>query len=86
MPHAAYATDLTDTEWQLVEPSMRSSGFGRPPLPSKQELPNAISYQLRVGSGWHLLPYSLLLWRTVYKRLKPGREGGTWHRLLTYLR
>ena len=51
MFRAAYATDLTDTEWQLVEPYVRTSGLGRPPLHSKRELLNAIFYQLRAGSA-----------------------------------
>lgn len=51
MSHAAYATDLIDTEWQLVEPYVRSSGLGRPPLHSKCELLNAIFYQLRADNA-----------------------------------
>ncbi|RZJ86332.1 MAG: transposase, partial [Hymenobacter sp.] len=49
MSRAAYPTDLTDTEWQLAEPYVRTSGLGRPPLHSKRELLNAIFYQLRGG-------------------------------------
>ena len=49
MFRAAYATDLTDTEWQLVEPYVRSSGLSRLPLHSKRELLSAIFYQLRAG-------------------------------------
>jgi transposase len=86
MFRAAYATDLTDTEWQLVEPYVRTSGYGRPPLHSKRELLNAIFYQLRAGSAWHLLPHDLPPWRTVYKQFEAWREDGTWDRLLTGLR
>ena len=86
MLRAAYATDLTDTEWQLVAPYVRSSGLGRPPLHSKRELLNAIFYQLRAGGAWHLLPHDLPPWRTVYKQFEAWREEGTWDRLLTGLR
>ena len=86
MLRAAYATDLTDTEWQLVEPYIRTSGLGRPPLHSKRELLNAIFYQLRAGSAWPLLPHNLPPWRTVYKQFEAWREEGTWDRLLTGLR
>ena len=44
MSRAAYATDLTDTKWQLVKPYVRSSGLGRPPLHTKRELLNASFY------------------------------------------
>lgn len=77
MPRAAYATDLTDTEWHLLEPYVRTSGRGRPPLHSKRELLNAVFYQLRAGSAWHLLPHDLPPWHTVYKQFKALREDGT---------
>ncbi|RZJ58294.1 MAG: hypothetical protein EOO55_01140 [Hymenobacter sp.] len=35
----------------LIEPYLRTSGLGRPPLHSKHELLNAISYQLRAGGA-----------------------------------
>jgi putative transposase len=86
MSRAAYATDLADTEWQLVEPYVRSSGLGRPPLHSKRELLNAIFYQLRTGGAWSLLPHDLPPWRTVYKQFEAWREDGTWDHLLNGLR
>ncbi|MGI4734256.1 MAG: IS5 family transposase [Janthinobacterium lividum] len=86
MLRKAYATDLTDVEWVLVEPYVRTSGYGRPPLHSKRELLNAIFYQLRAGSAWHLLPHDLPPWRTVYKQFEAWREDGTWDRLLHGLR
>ncbi|GAB3639293.1 hypothetical protein GCM10027422_48840 [Hymenobacter arcticus] len=86
MFRAAYATDLTATEWQLVEPYVRTSGLGRPPLHSKRELLNAIFYQLRAGSAWPLLPHDLPPWRTVYKQFEAWREDGTWDRLRDGLR
>jgi transposase len=86
MFRAAYATDLTDTEWQLIEHYMRISGLGRPPLHSKRELLNALFYQLRAGGAWALLPHDLPPWRTVYKQFEAWREDGTWDRLLTGLR
>ena len=86
MSRARYATDLTDDEWLLIEPYVRSSGLGRPPLHSKRELLNAIFYQLRAGSAWHLLPHDLPPWRTVYKQCEAWREDGTWDRLLDGLR
>lgn len=42
MSRAAYATDLTDTKWQLVEPYVRTSSIGQLTLHSKRELLNAI--------------------------------------------
>ncbi|RZK26910.1 MAG: transposase [Hymenobacter sp.] len=64
----------------LIKSYVRTSGIGRPPLPSKRELLNAIFYQLRAGGAWPLLPHDLPLWRTVYKQFEAWREDGTWDR------
>ncbi len=56
---------------------MRTSGYGRPPLHAKRELLNAIFYEARAGSAWHLLPHDLPPWRTVYKQFEAWRADGT---------
>ena len=86
MNRRAYPTDLTDEQWLLVEPYVRTSGYGRPPLHSKRELLNAIFYQGRAGSAWSLLPHDLPPWRTVYKQFEAWREDGTWDGLMDGLR
>ena len=86
MNRRTYPTDLTDEQWVLAEPYVRTSGYGRPPLHSKRELLNAIFYQLRAGGAWHLLPHDLPPWRTVYKQFDAWREDGTWDKLLDGLR
>lgn len=62
-----YATDLSDTEWQLVESYVRNSGLGRPTLHSKCEMLNTIFYQLRISGAYSLPPHNLPSLRTVYK-------------------
>ena len=86
MNRRAYSTNLTDEQWLLVEPYVRTSGYGRPPLHPKRELLNAIFYQGRAGNAWSLLPHELPPWRTVYKQFEAWREDGTWDRLLDGLR
>jgi transposase len=75
MNRRAYPTDLTDEQWVLAEPYVRTSGYGRPPLHSKRELLNAIFYQARAGSAWYLLPHDLPPWRTVYKQFPTRRRA-----------
>ena len=86
MLRRAYSTDLTDAQWQIAEPYVATSGYGRPPLHTKRELLNAIFYQLRAGCAWELLPHDLPPWRTVYKQFEAWREDGTWDQLLDGLR
>ena len=86
MTRVIYPTDLTDVEWTLAAPYLVTSGYGRPPLPAKRALRNAIFYQARAGCSWSLLPHDLPPWRTVYKQFEAWREDGTWDRLMDGLR
>ena len=86
MSRRAYSTDLTDEQGLLVEPYVRTSVYGRPPLHAKRALLNALFYQARAGSAWPLLPHDLPPWRTVYQPFEAWREDGTWDRLMDGLR
>jgi transposase len=52
-----YASDLTDTEWALIEPRMPTrKRLGRPRETDLRAVMNAILYMLRSGCQWRLLP------------------------------
>ena len=82
----AYATDLTDAEWQLLAPLIPApKPGGRPPLHDRRELVNAMAYWLRAGCAWRLLPHDLPPWQTVYHYFRNWRDQGLWeqiHRVL----
>jgi putative transposase len=62
-----FATDLSDTEWALLEPLIPPPKTGgRPCLHSRREICDAIRYQLRGGAGWRLLPHDFPPWQSVY--------------------
>jgi transposase len=70
--HRRYASDLTDTEWTLLEPLLPpESPIGRPRLHSLHSLHslrtilNALFYQLRTGGAWRFLPQEWPPWQTV---------------------
>lgn len=86
MTRFVYSTDITDEQWLLIEPYLRTSGLGRPPQHSKREFINAIYYQARAGCAWALLPHDFPPYRTVYKQFEAWREDGTWERLHDGLR
>ena len=86
MNRTAYSTDLSDEQWVILEPYVKTSGYGRPPKYAKRELLNAIFYQVRAGCAWRLLPHDLPPYRTVYKQFEAWRADGTWDRLLDGLR
>ncbi|MFC4060214.1 transposase [Planomonospora corallina] len=57
-PRRPYPTDLTDAEWALLEPLVPApKSGGRPVLHARREIVDAISYWLRAGCAWRLLPH-----------------------------
>jgi len=84
----AYPTDLSDAEYQRVEPHLppRTSRRGRKRVYALREILNAIFYLLRAGCAWRLLPHDFPPWKTVYGYFRQWRKDGTWERLNTVLR
>src|SRR5215469_13607745 len=62
-----YPSDLTDEEWQIIEPLVPpvESG-GRPAEHGRREIVNATFYVLRTGCQWRFLPHDFPSWKTVY--------------------
>ena len=74
-----YDTDLTDTEWNHLEPLVPAAKpGGRPVKHARREILNGIFYIVRSGSAWKLLPHDLPPWRTVYHYFWSWRRDGTW--------
>ncbi len=52
-----YANDLTDGEWQLIEPFLPLAGLiGRPRTTDLREVVNALLYMAATGCQWRMLP------------------------------
>jgi putative transposase len=84
----AYPTDLSDTEWQKIEPHLpkRQSPRGRKREHPLREIVNAIFYIMRSGCAWRLLPHDLPPWKTIYHYFRLWRQDGTWARIHDALR
>ena len=75
----AYSTDLTDAEWQILEPLLPAEKpGGRHRLYPLREIINALRYLLRAGCAWRLLPHDFPHWRTVYEYFRVWKLDGTW--------
>jgi putative transposase len=62
-----YPTDLTDAEWERIEPLLpEPARRGRRPGVDLREVLNAIRYLARTGCGWRMLPNDFGPWQTVY--------------------
>lgn len=62
-----YSSDLTDKEWEIIEPVLPQKKQTRPLVWTKRQLLNGIFYQLKNGCNWgdlprDLPPYSTVLW------------------------
>ena len=56
MNRQAYPSDLSDTEWQLLEPLLPApKPGGRPVKYPRREVVNAIMYVLRSGCPWRMI-------------------------------
>ena len=74
----AYPTDLTDAQWQLLEPLIPpAKPGGRPCKYAKREILNGIFYLLRTGCSWRMLPHDVPPGRSVYHYLRLWQMDGT---------
>ena len=90
MTRKPYPTDLTDAQWERLEPLLPrpKSGTtkgGRPPV-DRREVVNAIFYHLRGGSSWELLPHDFPHYKTVFHHFALWRKSGLWERIHDRLR
>ena len=62
-----YPSDLSDEEWEILEPLLSTTEKrGRPPRWPSRRVADAIFYLLRSGCSWRMLPREYPPWQTVY--------------------
>ncbi len=86
MKNAPFDTDLTDAQWDYLQPMLpKPKKHGRPPTDRRVVL-NAILYVLKGGIPWRLLPGNFPPWQTVYHVFRAWSRDGTWAALNDALR
>lgn len=86
MKIAIYETDLTEAQWDYLQPMLpKTKKYGRPPTNRRQVL-NAILYVLKGGVPWRLLPQHFPPWKTVYHIFRAWSLDCTWAALNDALR
>jgi transposase len=79
MSREGYPSDLTDAQWQLIQPLLPAAKpGGRPRKHDLRAIVNALFYLNREGCTWRALPHDLPPWRTVYDYFVAWRDDGTW--------
>jgi putative transposase len=81
-----YPSDLTDEQWEIIEPLIPVNTVGRPREVEMREVLNTIFYLNRSGCQWDMLPHDLLKKSTVHDYYLQWRSDGTWQELLDALR
>ena len=80
----SYPTDLTDAQWQRIEPLLPlPKPGGRPRTTNLREVISGILYLLRSGCPWRMLPHDFPPWGTVWYYFRRWRIDGIWHRIHT---
>lgn len=86
MTEAAYPTDLTESQWDLLQPLLpKAKDRGRPPADLRRVL-NGMFYLTRAGCAWRLLPHDFGPWQTVYGYLRTWKRIHLWETLHDTLR
>ncbi len=82
-----YPSDLTDAEWQYLEPLLPAAkATGRPRQWELRLILNAIFYLVRSGCSWRMLPQEYPPWPTVHDYYRRWRQDGTWESIHTQIR
>ncbi len=83
----AYRSDLTDAQWEILEPLVPAPRVGgRDREVNMREVINTILYLSRTGCQWDMLPHDLLPKSTVYDYFAAWRDHGIWQSMMDALR
>ncbi|WP_390622251.1 IS5 family transposase [Euhalothece natronophila] len=78
----SYPTDLTDAEWEIVEPLIpKPKRRGPKANVDVREVLNGIFYFLHEGCQWRALPQDLPPWTTVSNYFRKWQRKGIWSRI-----
>jgi putative transposase len=82
-----YPSDVTDAQWDVMEPLLPPEpGGGRPRKTDPRDILDAIFYILRTGCQWRYLPGDLPPKSTVWRHFDRWRRDGTLDRIHGSLR
>ena len=86
MKIAKYDSDLTDAQWEALQPLLPSpSKRGRPPT-DRRLIVDALLYIAKAGIQWRLLPHDFPAWQTVYHVFRKWTRDPTWEAVNARLR
>lgn len=77
-----YPSDLTDSQWNIIQELVPPAKFGgRPRSLDMRDVINGILYVVVGGIQWRMLPKEYPKWQSVYYYFRVWRDDGTWQRI-----
>ncbi|WP_443030998.1 IS5 family transposase [Streptomyces sp. ACT-1] len=73
--------ELTDAEWDFVQPLLPQKSMGRPRLDDRRML-NGIMWKFRAGVAWRDVPERYGSWASLHTRFRRWAADGTFDRML----
>jgi len=87
MERMPYPSDVTDEQWNLIEPSIPAAKpGGRPREVDMRDVINGVLYLNRTGCAWRHLPHDFPPWSTVHYYYRVFRLNGIWQKIHDRLR
>jgi putative transposase len=78
----SYLSDLTDTEWIIIEPLLPKPQRKEPKENvDLREVVNAIQYLLHEGCQWRAIPHDLPPWQTVSSYFRKWQRKEIWQQV-----
>jgi transposase len=85
-PEALYHHGLSDAEWELVADIFEDKERGVRRKYSRRSMLDAMSYVVRGGIPWRMLPHEFPPWHQVYKTFRRWAQQGRFERMHDRLR
>jgi putative transposase len=82
-----YPTDLTDSQWVIIQELIPpAKPGGRPRSLDMRRVVNAMLYVAMGGIQWRMLPKEYPKWQSVYSYFRDWKRAGVWQRIHDTLR
>jgi putative transposase len=86
VPGMSYASDLTNDQWEMLEPVFNVPGKrGRKHGDDLRSVVDAMLYIAHTSCQWRYLPQSFGPWTRVWSQFRRWSRNGTWARALSVL-
>lgn len=80
-----YATDLTDKQWEIIEPIFTSKKGQHLARHAKRDLTNAVLYLVKTGCQWRMLPNDFPPHDAVWSFYRRAVKSGKWEKAMDLL-